>query len=251
MDQRQIVEAATLLAKARREGVLIAELPERCRPAAVADGHAVQDAVAALLGEPVGGFKASAPPNGEPTRGAIFARTIHGTPARVPAASVPLRGVEGEVAFRFRRDLPARPEPYTRQEVAAAVDACAAIEVVDSRFQDYKARGTLEKLADNASNGAFVHAEPVADWQRLDLPSIHVTLSVNGQVQVDRNGGHPTSDPLGSAVALVEMLRGGGGVRAGQFVTCGTYTGIRFLQPGDTCAVHFDGLGDVEVTFAR
>ncbi len=77
-----------------------------------------------------------------------------------------------------------------------------------------------------------------------------MTLAVNGAVQVDQNGGHPTNDPLGVAVALANMLRTGGGVRAGQFVTCGSYTGMRFLKPGDTCRVHFDGLGEAEATFA-
>jgi 2-keto-4-pentenoate hydratase len=42
-----------------------------------------------------------------------------------------------------------------------------------------------------------------------------------------------------------------GGVRAGQFVTCGTYTGLRYLKPGDICGVRFEGLGAAEVTFVR
>ncbi len=247
MTEQEIADAAQLLVKARRGGSLVAELP--VKPSSVAEAHAIQDAVARLLGEPVGAFKAAAPPNDEPTRGLIYARTIHPSPARIPAAEVPLCGVEAEVAFRFRRDLPARSEPYSRDEVAREVDACAAIEVITSRFQDQAARGTLEKLADCVSNGAFVYTEPRSDWRQLDLPGIHVTLSVNGKSQVDQTGGHPTNDPLGTAVALANMLRGGVGVRAGQFVTCGSYTGMRFLKPGDTCTVGFDGLGTAEVTF--
>ncbi|MDQ2803375.1 MAG: fumarylacetoacetate hydrolase family protein [Pseudomonadota bacterium] len=247
MNQHEITEAARLLVKARREGALLAELP--VKPATVADAHAIQDAVTAELNEKVGAFKANAPPNEEPTRGVIYARTIHPSPARIPATEVPLCGVEAEVAFRFRRDLPTRPEPYTREEVAAAVDACAAIEVITSRFRDQAKRGTLEKLADCVSNGGFVHAAPETDWQHLDLPDIHVRLAVNGHTQVDQQGGHPTNDPLGVAVALVNMLRADRGVSAGQFVTCGSYTGMRFLKPGDTCAVDFAGLGAAEVTF--
>jgi 2-keto-4-pentenoate hydratase len=68
---------------------------------------------------------------------------------------------------------------------------------------------------------------------------------------LDQEGGHPTGDPLGVAVALVNLMRNAGGVRAGQFVTCGTFTGLRFLKPGDVCGVQFDGLGAAQVTFAR
>src|SRR5690242_13027009 len=133
MNQQQVEQAAALLVDARR-GVGIAGLPENCRPANVTDAHAIQDAVTAALGLPVGAFKANAPANGEPTRGVIYAGTVVPSPARIPAASVPQCGVEGEVAFVFLRDLPARGEGYSREEVAAAVAACAAIELVTSRY---------------------------------------------------------------------------------------------------------------------
>ena len=180
MDTQQIDRAAALLVGARRNGTLLDGLPADATPASVADAHAIQDAVTAGLGKPVGAFKAMAPANGEPTRGVIYADTIHASPARVPAAAVPQCGVEGEVAFMFRRDLPPRAAPYSRDEVAAAVDACAAIELVTSRYRNSDAASNLEKLADSISNGAFVHAAPAADWRNLELGKLKVTLTVNG-----------------------------------------------------------------------
>ena len=251
MNQQQINEAGELLAGARSGNGLLPELPGSCRPETVADAHAIQDAVTVAMGEEVGGFKANAPPNEEPTRGVIYTRTVHATPAQIPAAEVPNCGVEGEIAFFFRRDLPARAEPYTRDEVADAVDACAAIEVVDSRFRDQKAVTPMERLADCISNGAFVHGPTVADWRHLDLARLHVFLTINGLMALAQEGGHPIKDPLGPAVALVNLMRGAGGVRAGQFVTTGSCTGLRYLKPGDTCAVRFDELGEAEVTFTE
>ena len=105
---------------------------------------------------------------------------IHPSPARIPAAEVPQCGVEGEVAFVFRRDLPPRAAPYSRDEVAAAVDACAAIELVTSRYRNFDTASNLEKLADCISNGAFVHAAPPAGWRGLELGKLKVTLTVNG-----------------------------------------------------------------------
>lgn len=251
MDQQKIEQAAALLVQARRRLAPIAGLPPECHPGSVAEAHAIQDAVTAALHKPVGAFKANAPADAEPTRGVIYADTISASPARIPAAEVPLCGVEGEVAFVFRRDLPARATPYTRDEVAAAMDACAAIEVVTSRYQDLGNASNLEKLADSISNGAFVHSVPIANWRGLELGKPRVTLTVNGETVLEQNGGHPTGDPLGVAVALVNMMREQDGVRAGQFVTCGSFTGLRFLKPGDRCGVRFEGLGAAEVTFAR
>ncbi len=249
MDTQQIKRAADLLVGARRNGTSLEGLPADATPANVAEGHAIQDAVTAALGKRVAAFKAMAPANGEPTRGVIYADTIHPSPARVPLAEVPQCGVEGEVAFVFRRDLPARGTPYTRDEVAAAVDACAAIELVSSRYRDFASASALVKLADSIANAAFVHAAPSADWRSLDLGKLQVTLTVNRETVLDQVGGHATGDPLGSAVALVNMMREHGGVRAGQFVTCGSYTGLRYLKAGDECSVRFEGLGAVEVTF--
>lgn len=251
MNADQIAHAARLLTEARRSGVPIAELPAQCRPESVADAHAIQDAVTEQLAQPVGAFKANAPPDAEPNRGIIYAPTINSSPARIPASDVPLCGVEGEIAFRFTRDLPPRPSAYSRDEVTAAMEACTAIEVVHSRYQDHAARSFLEKLADCISNGAFVPAAARADWKGLDLPNLHVRLTVNGETVLEQDGGHPTRDPVGVAVALVNMMRTGPGVRAGQYVTCGSCTGLRFLKPGDQCSVEFQGLGRAELTFVR
>jgi 2-keto-4-pentenoate hydratase len=254
MDPSHIAEAAALLVAARQQRSRIGLLPEVCRPRSVADAHAIQDAVTAVLGATVGAtvgaFKANAPAGSEAMRAPIYA-PIHASPARMSARDVPQCGVEGEVAFRFRRDLPSRPTPYRRDEIAAALDACVAIEVVTSRFADPDAATLLDKLADCVSNGGLVYGELTEDWRGLELGKLKVTLTVNGETVVEQAGGHPTGDPLGIAVALVDMMRESGGVREGQFVTCGSYTGLRYLKPGDVCGVRFDGLGTAEVAFTQ
>jgi 2-keto-4-pentenoate hydratase len=71
-------------------------------------------------------------------------------PARFPAASQHLFGIEAEIAFRFARDLPPHAEPYRRDEVIAAFASVhPAIELVDTRFADWPSIDGLSKLADN------------------------------------------------------------------------------------------------------
>jgi 2-keto-4-pentenoate hydratase len=251
MNKQQIERSARILVQARRDMQPLSGLPDGLKPASVEEAHAIQDEVSHQLGKLIGGFKAMALPDGEPTRGIIYGGTIHASPCKLPAATVPQCGVEGEVAFIFRRDLPDRAKPYTRNEVAAVLDACAAIEVVHSRFAQKASVSNLEKLADSISNGAFVHDVPRSDWHGLQLGKLKVTLSVNGKSRLDQVGGHATGDPLGVAVVLANIWREKGGVRAGQFVTCGSFTGLKFLKPGDVCSVRFEGLGAAEVTFTK
>ncbi len=266
MDQVQIEQAAFYLADARRTFSRVERLPVSCRPGSIQDAHAIQDAVTAALGETIGAFKATAPrPSTSPVeadntsiapwlvaegvRAPIFESTIYASPGDVPSRQMPQCGVEGEIAFRFRHDLPSRSHPYTREEIVAAVDAYPAIEVVDSRFLNPDAASFLERLADCVSNGGFVYGPAVEDWRGLDLQRLRVTLTVNGEKVVEQKGGHPTGDLLAIVIAVVEMMRASIGVKAGQFVTCGSFTGLRYLSPGDTCQVNFEGLGAAQLTF--
>ncbi|HEY8335010.1 MAG TPA: fumarylacetoacetate hydrolase family protein [Tardiphaga sp.] len=245
MTESEIETAAGILADARRSGRLIEALP--VVPASVAEAHAIQDRVAMLLGDAVGGFKANAPPDGEPTRGLIYARMIRPSPARMAPAEVPHCGVEGEIAFRFIRDLPPKDAPYTRDEVAGAVAVLPVIEIVSGRYRNPRGRPNLEQLADCTINGGLVFGPEIADWSHIDLPNLRITMLVNGAPVHDKQGGHPFGDPLAAAVALANMMADG--VKAGQIVTTGSWTGMDFLKVGDRCVVRFETLGEAEVVF--
>jgi 2-keto-4-pentenoate hydratase len=248
MDDAAIREAAALLVEARRSGRLLEALPPQCRVGSVAEAEAIQAAVVAALGEGVIGWKV-ATLNGALMGGAILASRVFPSPARIRTTLTPLRGVEAEIAFRFDRDLPARERDYGRDEVADAVTAMAAIEVVDSRFRDYRTAPLLDKAADCVSNGAFVAGTLCPGWRALDLVNLAVTLRVDGEVLVEKRGGHPAGDPLAPAIALVNARRSGAGVKTGQIMTTGTYTGLNFVGPSASVSVVFDGVGSAELQF--
>jgi 2-keto-4-pentenoate hydratase len=243
MDKAAIETAARLLAEARRGGQPIAALPAAARPGSVGDAHAVQEATVALLGEEVAGWKVGFAPDGEVMRGAILASRLLESPARIAAASVPLLGIEAEIAFRFERPLPPRGETYSAEEVAQAVTALVGIEIVDSRFASYRDAPLLDRTADFMSNGAFIVGTVKPDWRRFDLAGLTARLEVNGRVLVEKTGGHPTRDPILPAIALVNALRVEGGVAAGRIITTGTYTGLHFAQSGDEIVAAFEGFG--------
>jgi len=178
-------------------------------------------------------------------RGAIMASRVFESGAQVKAATMPLLGIEAEIAFRFERDL--LPGKYSYEDVAAAVSAFAAIELVDSRFRDHTAVSAQERNADFVTNGGFVRGPSAAGWRTLDLTNIAVTLTIGGEEIVKRTGGHAAGDPLKPAVAFANDFPGG--IKAGQFVTTGTYTGMTFAKPGQTVVVEFAGVGAVEVGF--
>lgn len=248
MDRTAIDEAATLLASAW-SGACLEGLPPSLQPTTVDDTYEIQLAVTRRLGDVVAGWKIGSLSGFGTTVACILASRVFHDGAAIRASAGAMRGVEGEIAFRFERALPSRAEPYDRDEVASAVTAFPAIEIVDSRFCRPAETPPIVKAADFMSNGAFVAGPPQADWGRLNLGRLEATLTIDG-VEVVREAGDDTSDPLGRAVNLVNALRTKGGVGAGQFVTTGTCTGLVKAGPGSSVHVAFGGFGSVRFQFA-
>jgi len=251
MEANAIAEAVALLVDARRTGRKPESLPESCRPRTVDEAHAIQDAVAVALEEGVAGWKVATTPEGHVVHGGLLRSRLAKTGATLPSSRTPLLGVEAEIAFRFDRALPPRATEYSYDEVASAVTAFPAIEIVDSRYSTYPKTPLLDRVADFHSNGAFVQGEPLDNWRDLDLVNLEVELVIDGQSVVRKIGGHASKDPLLPAVSLANDLRLGGGIVAGQLVTTGTYTGLTFAKPGQGVQAIFHGVGSVSVQFDR
>jgi len=242
-------EIVRILVEARRSGTLIDALPDGLVPADLEEAHAAQMATAAALGETIAGWKVAITKDGEVMRAPLFGSRMFSSPAQIPASLAPLLGIEVEIAFRFERALAPRAGQYAADEVASAVTALAAIEVVDSRFRNRSEVPALALTADCMTNGAFVAGTMRSDWRSFDLSGLEASLIVNGEVMVQRVGGHSEVDPLRPAVWIANALRTSGGIAAGQIVTTGTFTGLTIVKPGDRVVGRFAGFGEAEVCF--
>ena len=248
MDKQAVEKAAGLLAGARQTGQLLENLPADARPATTAQAHAIQDATVARLGDTVAGWKVM-PPKGEVVRGVVLQSRLFASPARVKALEMPLLGIEQEIAFRFDKAMPARATDYSRQEIEDSVTALVAIEIVDSRYRDYQNAPPIEKFADFCSNGGLVTGTANPDWRKIDLSKLEAVLTFDGKVVHQGAGGHPTTDPLIGAIALVNEMRKTEGIPAGRVVTTGTYTGMNYATPGQKVVATFTGFGKAEIEF--
>jgi 2-keto-4-pentenoate hydratase len=250
MTPDSIDKAASLLVHARRSREPLPRLPDDCRPATLDEALAIQAASVERMGERVAGWKVGAFIDGELCYGVLLASRIVPSGGRVDARDMPLLGMEAEIGFRFVRDLSPRAAAYSYDEVADSVIAFPAIEIVATRYGDYKGTPVIERTADCMSNGAYVVGADQPGWRSFDLSTLHVRLAFGDEIIVEREGGHPAVDPLKPAVDLVDALRWGPGVRAGQIMTTGTYTGLNFATPGRRIRAAFDGFGTAEVDVA-
>lgn len=249
MTPDQIERAASALAAARK-GSAIAQLPEGAIPQSEADSYQVQDAVIAKLGERIGGWKVGISPLGGHFAAPIYASTVVPSPATLSARDFKIIGIECEIGFRFNTTLLARPQPYTRHEVLAAASLVPTIEVVDSRYQDFRAIDRLMVLADNFSNGALVYGPAAKDWDGIDLAHPPIEVTADGKHFADCTGLR-AGTPIELLLAAVEHANHRGGIAAGTVITTGTHTGLVFTEPGTKIVADYGRLGRVEVSFPK
>src|SRR5438128_7238636 len=117
---------------ARRARAKYANLPEELKPGSIAEAYQAQE-VYHRLAEPVygavGGVKVATTTKvmqelmgiTHPCGGAIFARTIHSSPARIAKRDFVNLRIESEIALKLGQDMPAANAPWSADSVAPVV----------------------------------------------------------------------------------------------------------------------------------
>lgn len=149
--------------------------------------------------------------------------------------------VEPELAFLLKKPLGGQ---VTGAEALAAVEAIApALELIDSRYKDFKF--TLpEVIADNASSSGFV----VGGWHApdQDFRNLGLVMSIDGRAVQIGSTAALLGDPLRSLVAAARVSAAAGEpLQAGWIVLAGGATPAEWIHPGQHISMRMQGLGSV------
>jgi 2-keto-4-pentenoate hydratase len=260
-DRARVARIADHIFEAHRRRVRFERLRGELAPASLADAYEVQDEVhrrfaAAGWGE-LGGHKIALTSKAiqelcgvdQPAGGAIFASTIHRSPAEIRLGDFMHLGLEFEFGVRLGHDLPATGAPYTRASVTPAVAACMpAFELIEDRGADYGDLDAASILTDKCWCGGVVIGPEVAGWQDLDLETTPVELVWNGAVVDQGVTGAAMGHPFESLAWLANLLASRGrGMKAGELVITGSALKTRFPEPGDEATYRIAGLGEATV----
>lgn len=248
-----IQQLSDILLDARREVRPLPSLPPELVPAGMEEVYAVQDRLVQSFGE-IGGWKIGAP-NAEatPMYAPMPSDWIAPSGAALSGPRWRYRGLEAEIAFLVGQDLPPRPgQPYTREEALAAMASChPAIEVLETAFTDPTQVPREAMLADLQLHGGFIYGEAYADWRSVDFSTVKVTLIVDGVVRVERVGSNTSGDLLKLLPWLAnEGAARTGGLRKGQWITTGSWTGNTLADANSHAEAGFSTVGAVNLRFA-
>lgn len=201
------------------------------------EAYRLQDLVFAALarGERPQAWKVGGPGEpADPTMALILPGRLFASPAHVATDGFRMIGVEIEIAFRLGAD-------------AKPLEALAAIEVCDTRLADWQRASARAKLADFQSNAALVAGSGTARWEEIDFGAQRAELWIDGRLAKEVTGAHPYGNPARLLPWAAAHAASRGGLRPGDVVTTGSWTGMDFVRAGAEVRAVFAGVGEAVV----
>jgi 2-oxo-3-hexenedioate decarboxylase len=158
--------------------------------------------------------------------------------------------VEPEIAFVTKAALRG-PGCHIGAVLAATDFVLPAIEIIDSRYRDFKF-DLKSVIADNCSSTRFVVGGRIAAVADVDLRTLGVVMEKNGEIVAMGAGaavlGHPAAAIAMLANSLAER---GEEIPAGSLILSGGITEAVSVAPGDNVTLRIQSLGSTSIRFVE
>ncbi len=255
-EQHQIEEAAALLRAAAETGTPCGPIREVIGTETDIDvGYAVQAVnvdIDIAAGRRVSGRKIGITSKAvmeqvgvdQPDFGTLFVDMEYGDGVPIEHGRLLQPRAETEVALVLEHDLDKGQHSFN-DIVRATAYALPSIEIVDSRVAGWNIR-IVDTVADNASCGLYVLGGKPMPLDRVDLRTITMSMSINGEEASTGVGAACLGLPLHAARWLADTLSARGiPLKAGDVLMTGALGPMRPLAPGDDVVADLGDLGIV------
>ena len=157
--------------------------------------------------------------------------------------------VEPEIAFVLKHALKG-PGCHIGAVLAATEFVMPGIEVIDSRYRDFKF-DLKSVVADNTSAARFVVGGQAIRPEQVDLRTVGVVLEKNGEPVALGAGAAVLGHPAAAIAMLANHLgRRGQEIPAGSLILSGGVTEAVAVNAGDNVTLRVQGMGSVGLRFA-
>ncbi len=245
------------LYRARQDRVAIPPFTDEDPTLGMADGYAVQSELTKLIladGDRIIGYKVgltSKPMQrmigvDSPDYGPVLGSTIYADGDSISRSQFIQPKIEAEVVAVMGSGL--RGPGVTVFDAARAVEGVAAsMEIVDSRFEDWRIK-LADTVADLASNGAAAVSSRLVPLTSVDVRLVGMMLTRNGELVDTGAGAAALGDPLAVVAWLANTLGEHGiALEPGHLVMTGALHAAVPMNEGDVFRAEFDRLGPISV----
>ena len=246
---------ARALYDARRTRTQILPFTDEDPTLGMADGYAVQKELVDLIladGDTIVGYKVgltSKPMQrmigvDSPDYGPVLRSTLYADGGEVSMSDFIQPKMEAEIVAVMGAEL--RGPGVTVEDARRAVaGVSASVEIVDSRFQDWRIK-LADTVADLASNGAAAVSSRIVPLADLEPRLVGMALSRNGEVIDTGAGAAALGDPIAVVAWLANTLGENGiAVEPGHLVMTGALHAAVPMTAGEVYVAEFDRLGSI------
>lgn len=242
LEQGQLEEAAAFLFHLRVQRETTTQLPFEIAPRSLDDAYAIQDALHAAAGWPIGVLKVGCTSE----LAQQFLGIPHPIGGRIPTEGVFDSGVAIPRSFFCT-------EPAIECEIAMQVDddgqivaVAPALELINARVQASGNFGGMSTVADNSAGCAVVLGRPTPVADAGNLADYPIELSDDSAVLATGTA----AAVIGGPAASVEWTHSheqsrGRSVAGGTWIITGTCTGLTPTAWGGNYRASFGDLGDI------
>jgi 2-keto-4-pentenoate hydratase len=251
--------AAKLIWDSWKNGTTIQQLPNELRPQNREEGYAIQAHFENFSGLSIFGWKIAATSlAGQqhigvscPLAGRLLQERVFQHNSKLNFGENKMAVAEPEFAFQMGDTIKPRDTEYSQIEVMSAVNTLhPAIELPNSRFENFAHVGEEQLIADNACAHEFVIGPKMPDlWRDLDLSKHEVTISILGGKTNIGVGGNVLGDPRNALTWLInELSKNNISLNAGATVTTGTCAIPIEIDEGDSIVADYGVLGQLNMS---
>ncbi|MEI6894148.1 MAG: hydratase [Colwellia sp.] len=256
MTTQKFTEAAQQFLARRVPGTKADSLPDEIKPISIEDALMVHQEMIKLRSDSVAGWKCLLPlADDKIIMAPIFSNTMQkGDQCLLMKDNGKVR-IEPEIVFVLNKDLPARDEDYSEEEINEAIGSChMALELMQSRFANDSTALFPERLADGLLNqGLYIGPEidRAAAFSASKIQLSFKQTQENGEVTEQKlEGVHPNPLPqLPVYWAVNFMSKRGVTFKKGEAFTTGSYKGIVEVDFDKKTEIEYAGIGCYSVTF--
>jgi 2-keto-4-pentenoate hydratase len=184
----------------------------------------------------------------EPDYGPLLSTMVHDDGVALALADFIQPRIEAEIALVLHQPLRG-PGVTTIQAAQAVGGAVAALELVDSRIEDWNIT-LVDTIADLASSAAIVYGPRVVPLTGWDLRSLGMVIRRNGEVEATGAGAAALGNPVAALAWLANTLAAFDvALEPGHVIMTGSLHRALPIRPGDRIRAEFDRLGSVTCSF--
>ncbi len=243
-------QAAQELLSRRKINTHSPRLDDSIRPSNIDDALNIHQKMSEV--HKIKGWKCLLPPEEKKIIAAPIFNVQHGGNTSILFEENGVARIEPEICFVLSKDLTARNEDYSEQEIIEAIGSThMALELLQNRFSADAQQSYFEDLADCLTNFGLYIGPEIDKTTAINLKNVAIKIKQEHDTQVIE-GTHPNNRAIDGLIWLVNYItKRGITIQSGTSIITGSFKGVINLKFDVETTIEYEKIGKYSLTFKK